>query len=190
MPTRYLLLVKEVKEYSLRENFHITCPSCVVECTQNGQIFGTCGNSCTFNPFTCIRAEFRIAPKFVWVFNANCDGTMYKWACMKPTQWRVHNLLSKIAMPFVHVFLLFSKHAYFSIDAGVFSIYVFKYFRVFWLHSYSWIYRVIHVRWRAWPGKNATQNRFDKAYIVFWHLKIKSGIQIAIPLILKIHRLS
>jgi hypothetical protein len=30
------------------------------------------------------------------------------------------------------------------------------------------IYRVIHVRWRAWPGKNTTQNTLYKAFIVFW----------------------
>jgi hypothetical protein len=34
-------------------------------------------------------------------------------------------------MPFVHIFLLFSKNAYFSIDAGVLSTYGFKDFRVF-----------------------------------------------------------
>jgi hypothetical protein len=37
---------------------------------------------------------------------------------MKPREWRVHNLVS-IAMPFVDLFLLFSKNAYFTTDAGV-----------------------------------------------------------------------
>jgi hypothetical protein len=47
---------------------------------------------------------------------------------MKPKQWRLHNLLSKLPL-FVHVFLRFSKNA--CIDGEVFSFYRFKYFRVF-----------------------------------------------------------
>jgi hypothetical protein len=49
------------------------------------------------------------------------------------------------------------------------------------------IYRVIHVRWRAWPGTNRTENTLYKAFIVFWYLKIKSGIQVGILLIWKVY---
>jgi hypothetical protein len=48
-------------------------------------------------------------------------------------------------------------------------------------------YMIIHVRWRAWPSKNATQNTFYKAYIVCWWLKIKSGIQEGVLLVWKVY---
>jgi hypothetical protein len=46
------------------------------------------------------------------------------------------------------------------------------------------LYRVIHVRWRARPGKNATQKTFYKALLVF--LKIKSRIQVGIISVWKV----
>jgi hypothetical protein len=49
------------------------------------------------------------------------------------------------------------------------------------------VYKVIHVQWRARPGKNAIQNTLYKASIVLWYLKIKSGIQVGILLVWKVY---